>query len=304
VKPASDKGNFIPDLSGSSANVPSKALRERSIGTLLIQAGRLTFEDAERILELQRAQGMRFGDAAIQLGLLGEDDIKFALSRQFGYQYLTPGESRVRESVVSAYAPFSPQAQTLSALRGQLMLRWFDADPANRALAIISTERNEGRSFVASNLAVAFSQLGKKTLLIDADMRNPSQHDLFGIDNRNGLSTLLSGRGEPGEFIQTVPGLSELSILASGVIPPNPLELLARPLFPQLMAVVSHSFEVILLDSPSATECADAQPIAVCARAALIIARKNLTRMWRVQGVSDSLTHASATILGTVLNEF
>ena len=111
------------------------------------------------------------------------------------------------------------------------MLRWFDTDPAHKALAIISGERREGRSYIAANLAVVFSQLGEHTLLIDADMRNPSQHKLFGLDNGGGLSAVLSGRGRP-VTVKHVPGLPDLWVLPAGAPPPNPLELLARPQFP------------------------------------------------------------------------
>ncbi len=277
---------------------------ERSIGTLLIHAGRLTLENAERILQLQREQGMRFGDAAIQLGLLTQADIDFALARQFDYPYLIRGESKVHESVINAYAPFGPQGQMFSALRSQLMLRWFDNEPARKALAIVSAERSDGRSFIAANLAVSFSQLGQKTLLIDADMRNPGQHILFSLDNRNGLSAVLAGRVDLQSVIQHVPGLLDLSVLSAGAVPPNPLELLARPLFPQLLSDLAQQFDIILLDTPATSQSPDAQTIAVRAGAALIVARKNATRMWRVRGVSDTVAHSSAKVIGTVLNDF
>jgi chain length determinant protein tyrosine kinase EpsG len=276
---------------------------ERSVGTILIHAGRLTLENAERVLLLQRERGLRFGEAAIQLGLLTQADIDFALARQFNYPYLVRGESKVSEDVVTAYTLSGPQLEALRALRSQLMLRWIDSDPARKVLAIVSGERNEGRSFIAANLAVTFSQLGRNTILIDADMRHPRQHSLFGLDNRAGLSAVLSGRGGP-ETIQHVPGLLDLSVLPSGALPPNPLELLARPLFAQLLRELGQKFDVILLDSPATAECADAQTVAVRAGAALIVARKNATRMWRVRGVSDTVTQASATVIGTVLNDF
>ena len=165
------RSNIIPSSTGSLA---SKHV-ERSIGAVLINAGRLTLEDAKSILRLQRENGLRFGDAATQLGLLTRADIEFALSRQFVYPYLLRGESKVREDVIAAYEPFSAQAEALRALRSQLMLRWFDNNPARKALAIVSGERREGRSYIAANLAVVFSQLGQHTLLIDADMRNQCQ---------------------------------------------------------------------------------------------------------------------------------
>jgi len=287
----------------ASAGSPAPKRIDHLIGGILVDAGRLKLEDAERILQLQREQGLLFGDAAIKLGLLTEADIQFALSRQFNYPYLLRGESKVAEDLIAAYARAGPQLEALRALRSQLMLRWFDNDPARKALVIVSSDRREGRSYIAANLAVVFSQLGQHTLLIDADMRNPSQHNLFGLDNNGGLSEALSGRGGP-VTIRHISGLPELWVLPAGACPPNPLELLARPRFPQLLAELGQKFEVILLDSPPATEYADAQTLAVRAGAALIVARKNATRMWQVRGVSDSVAQGNATVVGTVLNDY
>lgn len=300
MKTTADQANVISAPIGN----PTPGRNERSIGTMLIHAGRLTLENAERILYLQREKGLRFGDAAIQLGLLTQADIDFALARQFDYPYLIHGESQVSETLVTAYAPFGPQGQIFSALRSQLMLRWFDNEPAHKAMAIISAGREEGRSYVAANLAVSFSQLGQRTLLIDADMRNPCQHTVFGVDNRTGLSAVLASRCDYESVIHLIPGLLGLSVLPAGATPPNPLELLARPLFPQLLANLAQQFDIILIDTPSTSGYADAQTIAVRAGAALIVARKNVTRGWHVRGVSDTVAHASATVIGTVLNDF
>ena len=182
-------------------------------------------------------------------------------------------------------------------------MRWLEGDPVHKALAIVSAERSEGRSFIAANLAVVFSQLGEHTLLVDADMRNSCQHELFGLANRTGLSALLSGRAGL-EAIQRIPSFLDLSVLPAGAEPPNPAELLARPLFPQLLKNLAQEFDVILIDSPPAADYADAQSIAVRAGCALIVARKNVTRMWQVRGVSDTVTQASAIVVGTVLNDF
>jgi len=293
------QGNVTP------ASTQSLALKggNRSIGAILIKAGRLKLRDAERISRAQREQGLPFGDAAIQLGLLTQADIDFALSRQFDYQYLLPGQSGVSQEVVAAYAPFTHQVEALRALRSQLMLRWFNTDPEHKALAIVSAERKEGRSFIAANLAVVFSQLGEHTLLIDADMRNPSQHALFGLDNRAGLAAVLSGRGGP-EAIRRVPALLDLSVLPAGAHPPNPSELLARPLFAQLLRELAKEFDVILLDTPAAAETSDALTVCMCADSALIVVRKNTARAWRVRGVADSAAQSSTTLVGTVLNDF
>ncbi|MFZ1910144.1 MAG: chain length determinant protein tyrosine kinase EpsG [Burkholderiales bacterium] len=274
-----------------------------TIGMVLIEAGRLTPDGAERILRLQREEGLRFGDAAIRLGLLSVADVQFALSRQFHYPYLVRGHSAVSEELVAAYDPFGARAESLRALRSQLTLRWFDNDPSRKALTIVSAARKEGRSFVAANLAVVFAQLGERTLLIDADLRHPRQHQLFGLENRVGLSAVLAGRGGP-ETVQHVPSLPKLSVLPAGALPPNPQELLASPIFPELLHQLAEQLDVILLDSPAAADTADAQILAVRSGAALIVARTNATRMWRVQGVTDSVVQARATIVGSVLNDF
>jgi protein-tyrosine kinase len=295
-----DQSNAIP-VSGAGAAIPRG---ERAMGVILVHAERLSSDSAERILQLQREEGQRFGDAGIELGLLNDADVEFALSRQFDCPYLVQGESSVSERVIAAYVPASPQAIAVGALRNQIMLRWFDGAADHRTLAIVSAERGDGRSYIAANLAVAFSQLGQKTLLIDADMRNAGQHALFGIENRSGLSALLSGRGVAEALIQQVPGLPGLSLLPAGTRPPNPLELLARPLFPQLLEHLAGRFDVILLDSPAASQYADAQSVTLRARSALIVARKDATRMRRMRGISDVMSQGSATVIGTVLNDF
>jgi protein-tyrosine kinase len=275
----------------------------RSIGAILVEAGRLKLEDAERIMRLQREQGLRFGDAALQLGLVSEADIQFALSHQYGYPCLVRGETKVSEALVAAYTATGPQVEALRALRSQLMLRWFDVDNAHKALAVTSPGRKEGCSFVAASLAVVFSQLGERTLLIDGDLRNPSQHELFGVSNRVGLSTALSGRPWH-DAVQRIPALLSLSVLPAGALPPNALELLSRPVFPLMLNELAQRFDVILLDTPAASDCSDAHTIAQRAGAALIVARRNITRMAPLRALAESAKEMGAVVVGTVFNDF
>ena len=286
-------------------NAPTHILTdgERSIGAILVDNGKLKLHDAERILQLQRQKGLRFGEAALELGLLREDDIKQALAQQFEYPYLTRGESAVAEEVVAAYQPFSPVVEELRALRSQLMLRWFDTDSERKAIAIVSPENGDGRSWMAANLAVVFSQLGERTLLIDADMRRPRLHTMFGVDNKTGLSSILAGRAGT-EAIQRIAALLDLSILPAGATPPNPQELLNRPAFSQLLAQASESFDVIVIDTPPTFAYSDAQTTAVRASGALVVARKNVSRSSRLRGCAEMLVEASATVVGTVMNDF
>ncbi len=290
----------LTDLSATD----SLAIRaaERSMGAVLIDAGRITPEQAQQILGLQAELGVRFGEAAIQLGYLTPADIDYALSRQFDYAYLKRGESELSETLIAAYDPFTARVEALRALRAQLMLRWFN-NPAHKVLAVVSPGRGEGRSYVAANLAIVFSQLGQRTLLIDADLRNPSQHRLFGLENRYGLSAVLSGRAST-ETIHRIPALLDLSVLPAGVVPPNPQELLARPPFAQLLVQLSTHFDVILLDTAPAADTADAQTVAARAGAAIVVAKKNLSSTAQVRAAAHSLASGKAEMLGAVLNEF
>ena len=274
----------------------------RSIGAILIDNGRLTPEAAERILKLQKEQGMRFGDAAIQLGLLTEEDIQQALSRQYEYPYLMPGDDRVSEEVIAAFKPFSPVVEQLRALRSQLMLRWFDAETGHKALAVVSPDAGEGRSFIAANLAVVFSQLGERTLLIDADLRNPSQHQLFRLSNKLGLSSILAGRAELEETVTRIPGLIDLSVMPAGATPPNPQELLSRPLFSALMATVQGQYDIVVVDTPAGAITADHQTIAARTRGALVVARKDITSAPHLQSLVAALQHSGVEVVGSVLN--
>ncbi|QDQ29267.1 chain length determinant protein tyrosine kinase EpsG [Chitinimonas arctica] len=274
----------------------------RSIGAILADSGRLSLENAERILRLQKEQGKRFGDAAIELGLLTEDDIRFALSRQFDYPYLSAGDNSLSQELVAAYKPFSKTVEQLRALRSQLMLRWFDTESQRKSLAVVSPGHGEGRSFIAANLAIVFSQLGERTLLIDADLRSPRQHMLFKLGNNAGLSDMLAGR-VGSQAIVRVPSLLGLSILPAGAVPPNPQELLGRQGFTDVLESLCRHFDVVILDTPAGSEYADTQTLAVRAGAALMVTRKNESTVADVVQLARSLQQSGASLVGSVLND-
>ena len=283
------------------AHVMHSTNASRSIGALLMDAGRITPEGAERILKLQKEKNLRFGEAAIQLGLLSEDDIQHALSQQFEYPYLMSGDTSISPEVVAAFKPFSAVVERLRALRSQLMLRCLEPETGGRSLAIVSPENGDGRSHIAANLAVVFSQLGERTLLIDADLRRPRQHELFCLGNKSGLSAVLAGRAEPETVICRIPNLLGLSVLPAGAIPPNPQELLNRPAFSRLLQYGRQHYDVVLIDTP-AGHTSDAQTIAMRAGSALVLARQNQSSLASITALSRSLQQSGTTVVGSVLN--
>lgn len=278
-----------------------RAERRATIGAILVDAGRLSAEDALRVVQLQQQKRIKFGDAALALGLATEADIQFALSQQFAYPYLQQ-QGAVASEVVAAYQPFSAPMEALRALRSQLLLRWFEPAEGGRCLAVVSPGHADGRSWLLANLAVLFSQLGERTLLIDADLRQPRQHQLFGLEGKAGLSGYLAGH-DGSEAIVRIAGLANLSLLAAGAVPPNPQELLARPAFAQLLEQQRRQFDVVLIDTPAA-HFADAQLIAARAGGALLLGRRHHGSVADLRHCSQTLLAAGVTLVGSVLNEY
>lgn len=275
--------------------------RSRSIGAILYEQGRLKPHDIEAIHRHAAEQGMRFGDAAVQLNLITQEDIEFALALQFDYTVLARGNGGVGDDVIAAYDPQNELVEPIRALRAQLIYSWLNGASRN-VLAITSPDRGEGRSWLAANLAVTFAQMGERTLLIDGDMRHPHQHLLFNLDNSRGLSALLSGRADA----STVPRIHaklRLFVMSGGNAPPNPQELLARPTFELIISRFASQYDVVLIDTPAAADTSDAQLIAGTAGAAVVIARRNHSRCTRLTTAMRYFKTAGVDIVGCVLNE-
>ena len=271
------------------------------MGSILVDSGRLSSGNIEKIMTLQRENGVRFGEAGRALGLLTEDDVRFALAVQFNYSYIPSGSSLSHE-LVAAYHPDSPAVEELRMLRSQLMLRWFNNSAERKGLAVVSAGSGDGRSYIAANLAIVFSQLGERTLLIDADMREPRQHRLFSLGKRSGLSDVLVGRAGL-EAVVSIDALPNLSVLSAGAMPPNPQELLGRQSFSKLLLAFGENFDVIIVDTPPASACADAHTVAVRTGAALVVARQGKSSMARLAQFTHSLREFGVTLVGSVLND-
>jgi chain length determinant protein tyrosine kinase EpsG len=289
----------LPNRAELDISVPSREAGQ-TIGALLVDAGKLAPENVQRVLDYQRKSGLLFGEASVAMGLVDEEDVRRALAVQFGQAYLAP-DSGMGGELIAATDPNSVAVEHLRELRSQLMLRWFENDARQAALAVVSPGSGEGRSYIAANLAVLFSQLGKRTLLIDADLRRPRQHRIFGLPGRIGLSSVLAGRAG-WDAVNEIKSLPGLWVLPAGATPPNPQELLARPGFGKLIQALRSSYEVILVDTPAAGQWADASTIATRAGAALMLACRDATSVPRVSKLANDLRQFGVTIVGAVLN--
>ncbi len=280
---------------------PSEIKRTDKIGERFIQAGLLSKEQVTHIVDVQNRSNLRFGEAAIQLGLLQEQQVQAVLSQQFNYATaLVPGD-HLDKSLVMAYAPFSLESEQIRHLRAEIAIRLNGQSPF--ALALVSPENGEGRSYLAANLAIAFSQMKKRTLLIDADMRSPSQHKLFNIDNKTGLSTILAKRTNFTEG-QVIPNFPHLHVLPAGPIPPNPQEILLDSALSELIASLADKYDVFIVDTPAAVRYSDAQTITQQVGICLLVGRKHRTELSELQNLQSEMTTTGAQIIGSVYNEY
>ena len=291
-----------------AAAAPDAAVHDRSIGDILAELRHLTAAQVEKVLAHQREKGVRFGEAAVALGLASKDDVIFALAQQFHYPYAPEEQRKLQGDLVALNEPFSARAESFRALRSQLMMRLFsDADTQGGrggvALAVISPNSGDGKTYTATNLAVTLAQLGGRTLLVDADMRSPRVHEVFQLGNQAGLSSILSGRADK-QVIQQVAAIPSLFVLPVGTTPPNPQELVERPAFGMLLRELVSKFDHVVVDTPAAVHGADAAVIAAKCGAALVIARKDVSRSAALRELVASLAGAPVKMAGVVFNEF
>ena len=272
------------------------------IGDLLRKKPGLSERELEAGLAYQRAHGVPLGEAAIALGLASRTDVVEALSHQFRFPLAPTGALAGSDAMVAAADPFGDEAETFRELRTELLADVFD-DGTRRALAILSPQRGDGRSYVAANLAVTFSQLGRRTLLIDANMRSAGLHRLFGIDRSPGLSSILAGRLET-NVVHASRDVQGLFLLAAGPVPPNPLELLQQDSFDFLVQEMLERFEYVIIDTPAGAQGADARVIARMAGAALVVGRKDHTRMADLRRMLGAIGSGPAKLAGVVVNDY
>jgi len=293
----------LPFLSPAVQGDEQNVLLERPIGHILREKLGLTEIQVEQILAHVQSTGLRFGDAAVDLGLASHDVVLEALSEQFGYPYASEDRRRLSPELVTLNQPFSTQAEAFRAIRSQVVMRVFNENEQKRALAVVSPASGDGKTFFCANLAVTLAQAGGRTLLVDADLRGPRQHEVFNLDNSAGLSSVLAGRVDS-QMVQQVAGVPSLYVMPVGVTPPNPLELIDRPAFSMLIRELVLKFDHVIVDTPAAVYGADAQVVAARCGAVLIVARKDESRVGELQQLVGALSSSPARMAGVILNEF
>lgn len=197
--------------------------------------------------------------------------------------------------------PASAAAEAMRLLRANL--EFASAPHRLRSLAISSSQPEEGKSTITANLGVVMAQAGLKTVIVDADLRHPSQHKAFGVENRRGLSTLLV-TPDPNWREGTTPlRIPNLALITSGPIPPNPADLLSLDRFAMILASLGEWADVVLIDTPPVLTSSDALIIATKADGLLLVCRHGVTRRGALRRATGTLQHAHARLMGVVLNQ-
>jgi protein-tyrosine kinase len=239
-------------------------VKSKAIGELIQDARNLSADDLDRIGRYQRENDLRFGEAAIALGLV---------------------------------------AEAFRAIRSQILMRTQSETKAQRRpLAVVSPDSGDGKTYFCANLAVALAQLGGKVVVIDADMRGARLDQVFGVPGGTGLSGVLSGRGGKG-IVKSVPGVPNLYVIPVGVQPPNPLELVEGPSFGMLLREVSIKFDHVIVDTPAAVYGSDGIVIASRCGSALVVTRKDANKVQKLQDMVASLQAGQVRLAGVIMNE-
>jgi succinoglycan biosynthesis transport protein ExoP len=196
----------------------------------------------------------------------------------------------------------SPIAEAYRQLRTSVMLS--TAGRAPRTLLVTSSVPAEGKTTMSVNIAKSFAQTGARVLIIDADMRRPRQHAIFGIGNRAGLSTYLSSEMSEEELFKIIKTHEEsgLSILPSGSVPPNPAELLGSEQMRTLLAILEKKYTHIVIDSPPIASFTDGVLLSTIVDGVLLVVHSGKTPRETVKRSRQLLQDVGARVFGIVLN--
>lgn len=176
------------------------------------------------------------------------------------------------------------------------------AGAERKVIAISSPAPSDGKSTTASNLAVTIAQTGNSVLLIDADLRKPSVHKLFRVTNDNGLSKILSKQTTVEEAIRHEVK-TNLSLITSGPIPPNPSELLSAPIYEEIIDELASQFDYIIIDTPPVNVVSDCQLIVRAVQGVVFVVRYKVSQYKDLELAAENIRNVDGNVLGVVIND-
>lgn len=210
-----------------------------------------------------------------------------------------PSFKRNERSLIAARQPKSPISEQYRTIRTNIQFSAVDKDI--RSIIVSSAGPGEGKSTTAANLAVVFAQQGKKVLLVDADLRKPTVHYTFRVENIYGLTRVLMKQVSLDEAVQPSE-VEHLDVLSSGPIPPNPAELLSSKHMTDFLTEAYSMYDVIIFDTPPVLAVADAQILTNHVDASILVVSSGKTEQEAALKARDVLNAGKGKLLGVVLN--
>lgn len=212
----------------------------------------------------------------------------------------------MKNELITFVSPKTQISEVFRTLRTNI--QFMNVDEGLKSLLITSTVPGEGKSWVASNLAVTFAQAGKRVLLVDADMRKGRQHEIFEVNNNNGLSNYLimttknDSLSSIGDYIQTTL-IDNLYIMTAGMTPPNPSELLTSQKMIDLIKYLEQIFDIVIFDGTPSTIVTDAIILSKFVDSTLIVSAHKETKIDDLNQVKRNITNVGGRIAGVVVNK-
>ncbi|RYE07444.1 MAG: polysaccharide biosynthesis tyrosine autokinase [Hyphomicrobiales bacterium] len=193
-------------------------------------------------------------------------------------------------------------AEAYYSLRSALQFATTNGVPA--VLLITSARPGEGKSTTALAIAENFARIGKRVLLMDLDLRNPSMHRLMNVNNEHGMSSILSGAAQLANVVHDAPGVSGLRFVPTGPLPPNPAELLSGSRIQEFLASARKEYDLVVIDGPPVLGFADAPVLAATVEGTVFVIEARSTRRGQARGALKRLNMGNARITGVVLTKF
>ncbi|GGJ94999.1 tyrosine protein kinase [Lentibacillus kapialis] len=202
--------------------------------------------------------------------------------------------------LITSLNPRSPVSEQYRTVRTNI--QFSSVDDVLQVILVTSAGPGDGKSMTTANLAVVYAQQGKRVLLIDADMRKPTMHYTFRLDNLKGLSNTLVG-DSPLSDVTAQTDIDNLDVIPCGPIPPNPSELLASEKMARTIEEARNMYDIILFDTPPVLAVTDAQVVANLCDGSLLVTRSKQTEYEAARNAIDALQTGNTKILGTILND-